>query len=624
MHILFKTINDVIPSLGKNNILLFSLIVFLGGCSKDKEQIPTNPEPVLGKELNFGYIETDKGLYSTNERVILPTLSLTNVGTKESRISKISVFVSPFSDLKIQLAEKILVEGTVVLPGKTIEVPSNDTELINTSVNPNAYGVFANITFSDGTQKKEYLTFFRVGNGETQANYQIEEQEYQGLPVYTLKNGLSAEYTVQKSVANFVSGISHSWETPLSPIASTPDFLERSLDYTVEFYNDKIGATTPLETVILGTGIPGVPYVARTMNALVLPLHFLVGSGTVREVETILQHANENGYSTYGTLGYDYSISTDTGVAWIKLLDLPSQYKKFIDDHQVKNVVLYGHLGTNDGETVARKVKDERAKYETGSLYLMHFSGDASEGFLNQVISDFNPTNLAEEERIADWEAGIVSEQIQSLSTSLKANTSVSNIMSVTAEEGVHLWNMGTYSSLAFIKKNETIFSDNGARSPIEGVSLNPYLIAHPGFESYIRHIPFLYWQGFSPEFQYNNWLGTKIKTALLSYFPDTVFENLQFWVNSTQNFGGLDQGNSMAAFLLEKGFSVQKNNFAQDEIWNPNDGMDSPSEVRASLLLESIPSIAYKNWNEQMKYLSPQDLIDISNTFPEIQILSH
>ena len=622
MQKLFKLITVIATLLCKKIAVILYFFAILSGCSRDEKLVSTKPKPVLdrvGKELSFSYVHTDKGLYSTNEKVSLSAFLLKNKGSVEMSISKVTIATASLSDLKNQLSEKVLVNDKLIAPGKTIEIGVNDIVSDNTSVALGVYGVFANITFSDGSKKKEYLTFFRIGDDKTQTNYQIEQQEYQGLPIFTLKNGLSAEYAVQKSAANFVSGISHSWYMPLVPIASTPDFLERSLDYTVDFYNSTIGETTPIETVIIGTGIPGVPYVAMAMNALVFPLHFLVGSGTVKEAQTILEHANENGYTSYGTLGYDYSISTDVGVAWIKLLDLPLQYKKFIIDHQVKNVVLYGQSGINDGETLSRKVSDKRVKYEARSLYLMNFSGNASEGYLKQVIGDFNETDLDEKSKIADWEAGIISEQIQSFSTAIKTSTSVVNsIISVTAEDGVHLWNMGTYVSLAFLKKNKD-FSGNGL--PIEGISLNPYLIAHPAFESYIRYIPFLYWQGFSPEFQYNNWLGTKIKAAIHSYFPDIVFEDLKFWVNSTKNFGGLKQGNSMADLLLGKGLLVQKNNFNKDEVWNLDDGINSPSEVRSSQLLRSISAEAYKNWNEQLQYLNPQDLIDISKIFPEIKI---
>ncbi len=598
---------------------VFFTLTFFTSCWTENEVNPEPPRPNSNfvTDVVLGHVQTDKTLYEIQDNLRLSNFSIENKSEEAVSIEKMEVVIKNLVTDGV-LYKSLYEENIDLKVGETKQITSKSIFEIPSDFVARAYGVFINIAFQGGSSKEFYKTFFRVNSSSNPVTYEIESEDYSGLNVFKLNNGLSAEYAVQKAATNFLSGISHSWNTPLRPIASTPDFLERSLDKTVSFYNEVIGRNTPVETVIISTGIPGIPYLARSMKALVLPLHFLVGCDTFKETQTILEHANNNGYSTYGTLGYDYSVSEQTGVAWIKLLNLPEQYEQFISDHAVKNVILYGHSGVNDGETVARKITDERARYEEGSLYLMHFSGDDSETFLRQVISDFAEAPLQPSVRIADWEAGIVSEQINNLNQSLKSKTTINTVLSVTAEDGVHLWNMGTFSTLAFMKKNETQFPDS---SPVKGVSLNPYLIAHPGFESYFGYVPFLYWQGFSAEFQYNNWLSTQIKAAINLYFPEVVFDDLDFWVNSTKNFGGSSQGNAMVSFLNAKGHNVRNTNFGFDEVWNLGDGINASSEARAFQLLESISEEDYRIWNEGLVPLSIEDLLEISNTFPEIII---
>lgn len=586
----------------------------LGCSSDDQTDLPENKQET---EIEIGYVQTNKGSYAFDEVVHLHAFAIKNTSETKVSISKVIARIKKVNEVNF-LQEIVLSDPLEIEVGKEHQIGGSELMTIPASFDEAAYEIIIKIVFSDTSSREFYKSFFRLVSDETNTTYHIARDDYQTLPIFKLKNGLSAEYAVQKSAAAFVSGISHSWETPLQPILSTPDFLERSINKTVDFYSELIGNSTEVETVIIAPGIPGIPYLAKSMNALVLPLHYLVGAGTVKEARGILDHANANGYSAYGTLGYDYSISTTTGVAWIKLLDLPKQYKQFILDHQVKNVVLCGHTGINDGETVARKVSDELQKYEKGSLYLMHFSGSASEGYLKQVIRDFNSTPLEPKEKIADWEAGITTEQLDAFSNSLLNETNVS-VTSVTANDGVHLWNMGTYSSLALIHKNKAIFEDDGPA--VRGVSLNPYLIAHPSYESWIRFVPFLYWQGFSAEYQYNNSLNTKIKSAINAYFPEIVFENLDFWVNSTNNFGGFNHGVEMVNFLKSKGLSVRNNDLSANEVWNISDGMNAPVEIRSENLLNDVSPLGYLNWNARLNYLKPEDLKDISNRFPEIKV---
>ena len=66
------------------------------------------------------------------------------------------------------------------------------------------------------------------------------------------------------------------------------------LQKTVDLYNAVLGGeNVKVKTVILGTGVPSVPYISTTMHAAYLPVHFLASVNSVAEVEAILDYAKE-------------------------------------------------------------------------------------------------------------------------------------------------------------------------------------------------------------------------------------------------------------------------------------------------------------------------------------------
>ena len=56
-----------------------------------------------------------------------------------------------------------------------------------------------------------YSSYFRVVTPGMLTTYQIAKEEYKGLNVFMLDGGMSAEYAVQKSLANLTAGVSHTW-----------------------------------------------------------------------------------------------------------------------------------------------------------------------------------------------------------------------------------------------------------------------------------------------------------------------------------------------------------------------------------------------------------------------------
>ena len=93
--------------------------------------------------------------------------------------------------------------------------------------------------------------------------------------------------------------------------------------------------------------------------------------------KAILDYSNQNGYASYATLGYDGSMP-GVGVAWIKLLDLPEEYKQFIKDHQVEEVYIYGVGQEGHGESYSRRVLTQNTitdEYAPGSFLYIEASG---------------------------------------------------------------------------------------------------------------------------------------------------------------------------------------------------------------------------------------------------------
>ena len=124
--------------------------------------------------------------------------------------------------------------------------------------------------------------------------YTIAHCRSQGVDVFALDGGMSAEYAVEKSLEALTGGVSHSWFTLPEkdgqgprPVYATPEFLERSVARTVEYYDEYLGKDRVYDTVLLSSGVMPAAYVSRVMKAPVLPLQYLVSANSVRELARI-------------------------------------------------------------------------------------------------------------------------------------------------------------------------------------------------------------------------------------------------------------------------------------------------------------------------------------------------
>ena len=608
---------------------LFSFIIIIGfSCSayaeKKYQQIPRSPASV---EIGISNCETEKGNYSEGETIRLSVV-LSNDGSSAVKIRSITARIMNLRSLDSSVSQATLSHDVVVKPRSFYSIENKKIWTVPSNTTKDPFGVYIEYILGNGDKSVSYETFFRVVDSTMLTTYQIEKYSYNKLPVFSLDGGMSAEYAVLKSGEALAVGISDSWKVNAhasgpNQVYATPQFLEKSVRQTVDFYNQQLGTQTQFETVIISTGIPSIPYLSQAMKAPVLPLHFLASANTVKEIRSVLEYSNRKGYFSYGTLGHDPSVPY-VGVAWVKLLDIPKEYIDFIKQHRVKNVILMGATGAIGGETTARKVITSSLQekgYHHGDLFILYPQGGGAGDSIafSEKLIDIKETTLQPDLiRIADWESGIIPEQVTNFSQSIKRQTTVKNIQFITGHDDGDLYMLATYVSLAFMHKNNASFlgSSDGT---LHGVSLNPYLISHPFYECRFGYIPFVYWQG-NPQQSIIDKLERQVQSAIISYFPETNFKDLNFWINSSVNFGGPEKASSLKNALQLIGLkNFRQNDYSVDEVWDLKDGLNAPCETRAAELTKGYSVEFLKKWEEALLPLLPKDLSEISKRFPEI-----
>lgn len=602
----------------KKYILTALITLTLLGC-KEKE-ITDSPFATTMVEAN--HFRTDQSEYRPGESVSC-SFTLSNNTNLPSIISNIVVKVIDLSVPQTPVLAQTSLNCSLTLEGsssETIEANSFFTIPANIEIGTSC-GITLSCIFEDGMQTSIDGSYFRVVDDNTLTLYNIGKEDYQGLDVLTLMGGMSAELGVEKSLTALTGSISHSWYNQENgsgpePVLMTPDFLQRSLQKTVDLYNEMLGANTPVETVVIGTGVPALNYLTNAMKAVYLPIHFLGAANTAREVQSVLDYANENGHPCYATLGYDGSIP-DIGVAWVKLLDLPEEYKQFIIDHQVENVILFGVGEEVIGESYARKIlTDHRtSEYGAGSIYLQYTQyGSADDvSALTSRIYDFTTLNLDENRLIADWESGIINSQIENFTQSLKAETTAKPYRLTCPSDMMALYDLGSYLSVHYIKKNETLLS-----TPyINGVCYNEYLVCMPAYETIKGFVPLLYWQFTTPSSTNGRATGM-LKNELSKHYPGIIFNQLKFFLNSgynKENFRtGLINFGIPATNILERGEQL---------IWNPADGMEAPCEQAALDIVNHIGVDSYKRLQQALVPLSINDLSSLVKEIAGVEFVT-
>lgn len=603
--------------------LLLAALLELTSCEKN---IPVY-SALSTANVEITHARTEKGDYRIGEDVSF-SMNLLNNTTESMNIAEVVIRLRDMSVSTFPiLYEKSIIVHKMMAPHsiQTVEALRFFKIPALSAQGSKALGVVVDCVFADGTKKTFDATFFRVVDNNSLLVYDVKHSSYNDLDIFTLTGGMSPEFAVQNTLASLACGISHSWnEAPNTggphPVLSTPDFLERSIKKTISLYEDVIGAKAKVKTLIIGTGVPSVSYLATSMSAVYLPIHFLVSSNSVSEIQSMLNYSNDAGYSAYATFGYDGSIPNE-GVAWLKLLDLPKEYKKFILDHNVEEVIMFGVRENAFGETFARKliVGNSTTTYNPGSIYILYTqSGSIADvEALTRCIYDFPKLNLAEGANIADWESGIINSQIVNFTSAIKAQTSAKPY-SITSDDMINLYNLSSYLVLKSIQNNQTKLN-----SPcVTGVAFNEYLVSHPQYELFSGQIPLLYWQFVPVSTTVDRCFGY-LKSAISAYFP-TIGLSLnkqQFFLNS--NYGR----NEIRSALLAK--SVNNANIAirdqaDGDRWNPQNGMFSPCEIYARNIVENIGVNQYVTLMKSIVPLLVTDVHDLCSQTGNVDFISN
>lgn len=388
-------------------------------------------------------------------------------------------------------------------------------------------------------QKEEgqliYSSYFRVITPGMLTTYQITKEEYKGMNVFMLDGGMSAEYAVQKSLANLTAGVSHTWFIGPGggpkPVWGTPDFLQQSVRHTVDLYNEHLGKSKKLKTVIISTGVPTVPYLSAAMEAPVLPLHFLVSVNSTKEVSSILEYSSQVGVPCYATLGYDASMN-DVGVAWIKLLALPDEYRQFIIEHEVENVIIAG-IGENvKSESYCRKISKtgvDGQEYANGSLYILYTQSGSEYDIhtISRNIVDYNMLSLEKGKDLADWESGVVNRQIDNISKGIREHTPAQVYSLIATHDMMDMYNLGANIAMYFMYKNRDL-----KKVSVQGTYLNEYLISQPLYELTQGYIPLLFWQFVPPESTIER-IKRDIQKVVDTYEKGVLLEDRTVYVNA-------------------------------------------------------------------------------------------
>lgn len=481
------------------------------------------------------------------------------------------------------------------------EVPSEFT--------PAAVGVY---------QKEEgqltYSSYFRVVIPGMLTTYQIAKEEYKGLNVFMLDGGMSAEYAVQKSLANLTAGVSHTWRIGPGggpkPVWGTPDFLQQSVQHTVDLYNEYLGKSKKLKTVIIATGVPAVPYLSAAMEAPVLPLHFLVSVNSTKEVSSILEYSSQAGVPCYATLGYDASMD-DVGVAWIKLLALPDEYRKFIIEHEVENVIIAGIGEDVKSESYCRKLSKtgvDGQEYADGSLYILYTQSGSEHDIktISRNVVDYDTLSLEKGKDLADWESGVVNRQIDNISKGIYEHTPAQVYSLIATHDMMDMYNLGANMGMYFMYKNR-----EQTKVSVQGTYLNEYLISQPLYELTQGYIPLLFWQ-FVPPVSTIDRIKRDIQKVVDVYEKGALLENKNVHVNARIGKEELVQE------LKKRGFRfVTKRKDNVEELWDLSDGINSPCEEVVQNIVEQIGVKKYQSQCQNARYLDLDDLKQIIGNIP-------
>ena len=189
----------------------------------------------------------------------------------------------------------------------------------------------------------------------------------------------------------------------------------------------------------------------------------------------------------------------DVGVAWIKLLALPDEYRKFIIEHEVENVIIAGIGEDVKSESYSRKLSKtgvDGQEYADGSLYILYTQSGSEHDIktISRNVVDYDTLSLEKGKDLADWESGVVNRQIDNISKGICEHTPAQVYSLIATHDMMDMYNLGANMGMYFMYKNR-----EQTKVSVQGTYLNEYLISQPLYELTQGYIPLLFWQFVPP-----------------------------------------------------------------------------------------------------------------------------
>ena len=596
----------------KNKMILLGLIVLLCSCVVEK----TKPHHAFASVVKIADFSQNTCALKVGESLDV-NFSILNDTKYPVFIENADVIFYDLTSGASNCIRKNVVNQLTIASGeKSSRLSIGDLYKVSDESLENHFCKLAlRVNYGKNTRNEVPLGNFRILSDNSLVTYKIEKNNYEGLPVYVQTGDMSAGFSVCRSLMGLTNGMGGTYLFTNGggphPVYATPDFLQKSIKYTLDLYNNEVGPNTKIPTVVLGTGTTPVNYLIQSTQAAFLPIHFLVSCNSTKEIRDILSYSSQEGIPAFSTLGYDGSMP-GVGVAWIKMLSLPDEYIKFIKDHQVENVIIFGMDEDVVAETHARKVirypSESDTGYEDGTLYILYTnygSVDDIAAIKNRIL-DYDELQLGKDHNICDWESGIIQEQIDNMAKSIKENsTSKVYLMNSPSDINLSMYNLASALHLMWMVKNNI--------HPV-GFILNEYLTCYPEYELAKGWVPLIYWQFNSPSSTVErlNFLNNSI-SKLFPTIPDSYGDKLGY-LNSNYN---KDQ---LYSEMLKLGFRSNNLKIRQtSDHWNPNDDNYGVQKINMSAveefsydIVKNIGLGTYRNKQDSYLPLGVTDLVKV------------
>jgi hypothetical protein len=544
--------------------------------------------------------------------------TLTNTGKTTVRLSRVTAATAGLTD-PLASQGSIVLANTISLRPEESRLITGAVQAITTATVSGAYAVY--VGYMADIPRMAIASFFRAGASGELTTAVTRRFSYKKIPVYALDGGLSTEFNIEKSAESLTAGVSHSWYLQEGgvgepPVWGTPHFLRDSIRTTVDFYDDVLGRRSEIDTVIVGIFSDG--HIPRALGAVWLPAHFLVTTTTLQEVASMLDQSAVDGYPATATSGPDGSVPGYVA-SWINFTNMPAEYAEFIKRHNVKNVVLVGGDGQPAWGAVSGGVNQV---LRDGTVHSSRKPGDIivlpALGPLDAWAKDYADWPISDAVDAADWEVAFVKEAIPGIAAGAKA--AGARVTLVAGDGNEDMFEIESAATLAFMKKNERVFTNDGKQSAIQGIVTNTYLLSHPFYESRIGYVPF-YLGSFTLADSVDVRLMQHLSAYIEHYFGPMDITKLPLWFDAARDMDAVDTVPTFVPYLKQKGFSVWTLDYSGDEVWDPTDGMNAPVELIAQRLAALSSAANLRAWNDSLAPIDIADLHELAAIVPGLTV---